>query len=174
MVDIYILFSSDEGIKYVGSTKSDVSYRVKAHWRSRHKKNTLVAQWLRILDQPPQFDVLQSVSEEVRWQAESYWTDLLRQIPGIDLCNIASGKSPAWPSESRKHLSKSMLSSDAVKNRSYSMIEGVNNGNSTLTEDQVREIRIISGTTREIGAQYGISYSAVSAIKRGITYKNVK
>lgn len=43
-----------------------------------------------------------------------------------------------------------------------------------LTEDQVRAIREDPRTTRVIGAEYGINCTAVSEIKRRVTWKHVE
>jgi hypothetical protein len=43
---------------------------------------------------------------------------------------------------------------------------------SKLTQQQVQEIRVASGKQRDIAAQYGISQTCVSLIKRGVNWKH--
>jgi hypothetical protein len=173
MADIYVLFDRD-AIRYVGSTKLGAQERVRLHWASRFAKSTHVAGWLVTLPEPPQFLVVQEVCVADRWKAEEYWTDLLFKIPGTNLLNAVSGshgvggKDRIWSEEARHRLS---AVNQGIPNPGVS---GVRSGNSTLTEDQVREIRLASGTTRDIGARYDISRTAVSMIKRRLTYKDVE
>jgi len=53
-------------------------------------------------------------------------------------------------------------------------LKGVDHGQAKLTEAQVREIRIATGTHRAIAYRYGISRQQVSRIKRGETWRHLK
>jgi hypothetical protein len=53
-------------------------------------------------------------------------------------------------------------------------IRGVTHHKSKLTEADVRAIRKAKGTQRAIAAQYGISFSTVDRIKRGIIWKHLR
>lgn len=95
VVSIYALLDEQRQIRYVGHSK-DPYWRARKHWRERGsaqvgRKNSALTVWLRGLNEPPAVVVLQEVSRPQRYQAEEYWTDLLRQVPGISLLNIASG-----------------------------------------------------------------------------------
>ena len=91
---VYVLL--DEGtrkIRYVGQSVR-LRHRLAQHWQRRKLAahlNPALAEWLRSLSAPPECQILQAVPYEQRFKAEEYWTDLLREVPGIELLNISSG-----------------------------------------------------------------------------------
>lgn len=94
-ISIYALLDRDRQIRYVGQSK-DVAWRARKHWRERGSKQTTTKnpqlnQWLRTLDGAPDFFVFEQVPHELRYVAEQYWTDLLHEVPGVRLLNVASG-----------------------------------------------------------------------------------
>jgi hypothetical protein len=55
-------------------------------------------------------------------------------------------------------------------------IKGINNGNSKLSEEDVREIRkrlSLGHAARQIARDYKVSHPVILEIKHGISYKNV-
>lgn len=94
-VSIYALLDEQRQIRYVGYSK-DPHWRARKHWRERGSKQTGTKNpglnlWLRSLSAPPAVFVFEQATYDLRYVAEQYWTDLLRQIPGVELLNIASG-----------------------------------------------------------------------------------
>lgn len=53
-------------------------------------------------------------------------------------------------------------------------LKGEDNGRSKLTEDQVKQIRKMDGTLKEIARQFGVAFSQISSIKNRKTWKHVK
>lgn len=53
--------------------------------------NPRFCRWMRSLPEPPAYFIFQAVPYSQRFAAERYYTDLLRQIPSIDLLNVQSG-----------------------------------------------------------------------------------
>lgn len=98
-VSIYALLDERRQIRYVGSS-FNVKERVGHHWsyrntEDRYGRNPRFCTWLRSLNERPEYEILQVVPSEERFAAEKHWTDLLRQVPGVELFNIASGSTPA-------------------------------------------------------------------------------
>lgn len=98
--DIYALLEpGSRKVRYVGHS-ADAARRVREdHWWHRfqeknRKCNPAFNAWLRSLDGPPEFFIFETVPYADRYKAERYYTDLLRQIPGVELLNINSGGMP--------------------------------------------------------------------------------
>lgn len=94
-ISIYALLDEQRQVRYVGQSKNP-EWRAQKHWRERGsaqttRKNALLNTWLRTLAHPPQVFVFQEVDESARYMGETYWTDLLRGIPSVELLNISSG-----------------------------------------------------------------------------------
>lgn len=99
------------------------------------------------------------------------WTDL--EVDHVDPSAKVDHKVWSW-SEPRRlaelakcvvrcqtcHLRKTHAGGENIRN-------GTSNGRAKLDEASVREIRASTGTVRAVAAQYGISFSQVSAIRRG-------
>ena len=103
-----LLDENTHHIRYVGCSK-DARLRARQHWNDRMKvadRNGPLCAWLCSLSTAPAYVVLQVVPWEERFAAERYWTDLLKQAPGIDLLNIYSGSTP--PPEIRARISASL------------------------------------------------------------------
>lgn len=96
---IYALLEpSSRKVRYIGQSLCPAR-RAWEHWQHRNNddylRNPAFADWLRSLDGPPGVHVFEEVSFEDRFKAEEYYTDLLRQIPGVELLNINSGAKQA-------------------------------------------------------------------------------
>lgn len=105
------LIQSHRKVRYVGSTSDLIKHRIRLHWVQKEYRTTQLAGWLRSLSEPPDYWVIQEVCDESRWQAEEYWTDLIRDT-GADLLNqfsgrhTAGGKGRQVSEETRKKLSQ--------------------------------------------------------------------
>lgn len=51
--------------------------------------------------------------------------------------------------------------------------KGSTNGNTTLTEGQVAEIKRASGTNKELAARYGVKFYVIQRIRNGHSWKHV-
>lgn len=63
---------------------------------------------------------------------------------------------------------------DRVKRGRSNPPRGERSSNAKLTEDEVRAIRAASGTTREIGAKFGVTHSHVSKLRRGQMWEHLQ
>lgn len=105
VVSIYALLDEQRQIRYVGQSVHPAG-RVRSHWRRRYdedrvRRNPRLTAWLQGMNEPPAWELLQVVTREARHAAEAYWTDLLRQVPGMDLLNIFSGATPGAATRAR-------------------------------------------------------------------------
>jgi GIY-YIG catalytic domain len=172
MADIYALLEPEtRKIRYVGST-TNITDRLRLHWSQRAWRKTRVAEWLRTLDEVPEFEILQVVPDEQRWMAEEYWTRLLMQIDPVDLLNAHPGtKVNGHPAseESKRKVSATL------KKRGIAppISRGEQQGSAKLTEKEVRAIRSASESTRVIAKQFGVSQQQVSRIRRHEAWAHV-
>jgi group I intron endonuclease len=115
---VYALLDPETGKpRYVGHS-ADVSKRVRrGHWRNRNTAcaraaNPAFADWLCSLSEKPEAHIFETVPYVDRYKAEAYYTDLLRQIPGIELLNINTGARPA-----PEHVAKMVMASHTPEAR---------------------------------------------------------
>jgi len=109
-VTIYALTDPETGQpRYVGHT-TRLQDRVGSHWSTRGRDSRPVSVWLGSLSDPPSYVALETdVPFEERFDAEAFWTILLRQR-GEKLLNLNVGAqiSPAHARKSnaarRRHL----------------------------------------------------------------------
>ncbi|GGX94680.1 GIY-YIG nuclease family protein [Streptomyces anandii] len=114
-VTIYALTDPETGRpRYVGHT-TRLADRVGSHWCTRGKNPQPVSVWLGSLSDPPPYAVLEAdVPFEERYEAEAFWTILLRQR-GEKLLNLCVGAqiSPEHARKSnaarRQHLAAKRL-----------------------------------------------------------------
>lgn len=81
--------------RYIGHS-GNVERRVRYHWHDRMKeksakRNPGFCTWLRSLAKPPEYHVFEIIPFSDRIKAERYYTDLLGEIPGVNLLNLNSG-----------------------------------------------------------------------------------
>jgi hypothetical protein len=89
---IYALAEPDTGeVRYVGKTLNGVERRVRGHVKSAHDGGRLyVHNWLRKLDVPPQFIIIEALPEDELAEAEKYWIKFMR-LTGARLTNLSYG-----------------------------------------------------------------------------------
>lgn len=114
MREIYVLVDSDGVVRYVGCS-SNAKRRVNQHWRYRDGKNTPCAVWLRSLQDPPRFVIVDEVEDDQAGYAEQAWIALFSVIAGSKLLNVTTGGEtgfsrmrprPAASEETRRRLSE--------------------------------------------------------------------
>jgi predicted GIY-YIG superfamily endonuclease len=90
--EIYALLEpGTRQIRYVGVAQS-AKARVKSHWKQRGSTyRSPVKDWLVSLSSAPAYEILQIVEDEYGFQAEEYWTAMLRQIDTVALLNRRDG-----------------------------------------------------------------------------------
>lgn len=171
MAIIYALLEpGTEKPRYIGSTADSVSHRVKLHWVSRFKRKTNVAIWLQSLNNKPDCWIIQEVSNDLRWQAEEYWTDLLRQMPDVMLLNQVSGRHSVgsagrmWTDEQRKQ--QSLRTKAAWMQGTLNPVRGENRSDAKLTADAVREIRLSSENAPVLAQKFNVSPRTIHAVRR--------
>lgn len=168
MKTIYVLVH-DRTIRYVGCT-GDLKTRARLHWSCRFSKNTQVALWLRTLSEPPQCHSLQEVSDDVAYDAETYWIELLRQVPSVNLLNTSVKRSGQGRPRGYIHTAETRAKISAVRRgRGYSRTPG----HAKLSDDQVRAIRLDIRSRREIAADYDVTVSLIGKIQRGVARQHV-
>lgn len=168
MKTIYALVH-DRTIRYVGCT-GDVKTRTRLHWSCRFSKNTQVAVWLRTLKEPPTCHVLQEVGDDVAYDAETYWIELLRQVPSVKLLNVSSRRGGQGRSRGYTHTAETRAKvSAARRGRGYSRTPG----HAKLSDEQVRAIRTDTRPRREIATEYEVTVSLIGKIQRGVARQNV-
>lgn len=170
---IYVILEPEtRRVRYVGSSTLNVRERMRLHWSQREQKKTPLANWLKTLSEPPDYEILQEVCKESRWNAEEYWTNLLRQVPSVNLLNLhTASKHDGYPrtEETRKKISIALKGRPKTKPTA----RGERIGSAKLTEDQVRAIRKAVGSVRAIGREFGVSAETVSNIKRREAWTHV-
>lgn len=104
-------------IVYVG-VSANARLRVRDHWKHRNAtERTPVRDWLQslgsrgVLTKPPDFFVFEEVADDIRFQAECYYTRILREM-GIGLLNIVDGQIPRR--ETRVKTSKTLTGRPSV------------------------------------------------------------
>jgi GIY-YIG catalytic domain len=164
---IYALLDPDtRAIKYVGST-NNLQHRLRLHWVQRFYRTTQVATWLRTLNREPEVWEIQKVSDDQRWLAEEYWTDLLNQVLAYPLLNVVSGRHSVggrgrvWTEQQRKRLSERRKSAG-----NFTAVRGEDNSNAKLTDDNVREIRSSSENAKILGEKFNVSPRTIHAVRR--------
>lgn len=118
MAEIYWLLEPDtRKVRYVGCA-ADSAKRVRSHWRQRNSTGrNPVKDWLQSLSQPPEFEVIQVVSNEQAQAAETYWIKLIRETSvGSDLLNVLDGRK--MRPETRQKIA--MNRRNPAKKRSFS------------------------------------------------------
>ncbi len=176
MVEIYWLLEPEtRKVRYVGCTRDAVK-RVRDHWRQRNSTYRIpVKDWLCTLTEPPEFEVVQTVSDEFAQSAETYWIEMLRQtVVGPELLNVLDGRK--MRAETRQKISLyqtgSVLPSEIREKISYSN-RGEFNASAKLTENDVRVIRASSKSFRVLANDYGVSHTAIREILSRVTWKHI-
>jgi hypothetical protein len=114
MREIYVFVDSDGVVRYVGCS-SNAKRRVNQHWRYRDDKNTPCAAWLRSLQDPPRFVVVDEVDDDHAGYAEQAWIALFSVVADSKLLNVTTGGEagfsrmyprPPVSEETRKRLSE--------------------------------------------------------------------
>ena len=166
---IYVLLDYDGLPKYVGCSV-DPKTRVRLHFSSRFKKQTIVARWLQTLDEPPEFKIIQTVPFNRGFRAEELWTIALRSNPSIKLLNVHNGTKhhgySASP-ETRVKISKSLKGQN---HGNYAI--GEHQGSAKLTVEDVLKIKADPRTQRVIAAEYGVSQPTIHGIKTEKSWKH--
>lgn len=104
MTFVYALLDVDRKIRYVGHTKN-LELRRYQHWQGRHRLSDgqrQLREWLCSLSQWPEIHVLEEVDHKDRYAAETYWINVLHQVPGVDLLNRLGTGEPQPDSVKRK------------------------------------------------------------------------
>lgn len=172
MAIIYVILEPEtRKIRYVGSTMN-VRERIRLHWNQRYTKQTRIAEWLRSLDVMPDYEILQEVCEESRWDAEEYWTRLLMQSPCLNLLNVHPGRKVIGTPRSEEVRRKM---SEAQRGRTRtSRVRGEDTSAAKLTEQDVREIRQSTDSLRKLAARYGVSWITIRNVRIGKTWTHVQ
>jgi len=157
-------------IRYVGSTVC-IADRIRLHWSQRSTRQTILAAWLRTLDVMPDHHVLEEVPVEQRWDAEAYYTGIIRQIVGNNLLNVHDGtKIHGSP---RSDETKQKISGSLKGRSNTHPLKGSENGSSKLSEDDVLEIRSSDDSLRVLAARYGVSHIAIHAVRLRHTWTHI-
>lgn len=151
-------------VRYIGVTGDKIEHRVSLHWTSRHRKKTPVAEWLRTLDEPPEWHVFQEVEDDQGYAAEEYWIKMLRQIDTVDLLNVKD-QHGGWSGFKHSEETRKKIS-DNNKGKHGSVIRGSARSDAKLTEDAVREIRASTETAPVLGKKFGVSPRTIHAVRR--------
>ncbi|WP_430378415.1 hypothetical protein [Streptomyces sp. B1-3] len=88
--EVYALLDADGTVRYVG-VSANARGRVANHWGSARRypaDGRPLAVWLRTLDGPPAFNVLERVPVEAAGAAEAAWIRRLRRDPAARLVNL--------------------------------------------------------------------------------------
>ena len=91
MKQIYALLGDEPmRIVYIGCAEN-AKKRVANHWRQRNSSyRSPVKNWLSTLPEPPDFFVFEEVSDEIAYEAEQYYTEIIRDA-GVELLNRKYG-----------------------------------------------------------------------------------
>jgi DNA-binding transcriptional regulator YiaG len=181
---VYVLFEpSTRKVRYVGST-INLDDRLRLHWSSRFCRTTNVAIWLRSLDEMPESYVLQEVSDEYQYDAEEYWSSLLRQIDTVDLLNVRDGHSQKNEPRRRMTAETKKKIADSVRGYHHSEIARAKISvaavqraqaltKKKLSSDDVREIRQSNLSDRELAHVYDVAQSTIHRARYKITWKHI-
>lgn len=169
-VAIYALLDpGSRRARYVGHS-GDPDRRLREHWRRRDytpyaEDNPRFSAWLRSLDGPPELHVFQSVGYEDRFKAEQYYTELLRQIPGIDLLNIYIGAEV--PVETRVKMSASHRGTKSSPGSGAKISAGLKAYFAKLPQAELSEIvaRLDHDRTGSNNGMFGRKHSPESRLK---------
>lgn len=170
MVAIYTLNDPTTGaVRYVGKTTLGLKKRLGLHLAHANRNRTHSAAWIRSLKrqgQKPIIEELDLVSDDENWEeVERYWINFYRSL-GYRLTNHSTGGSGGAAGLPR---STEWATKIGEANR------GSRNGMAKLTEQQVKEIRVLLASgkylQREIAEQFGVSRRLIGMIKKGIRWK---
>jgi hypothetical protein len=147
-------------VVYIGSTQN-VKIRVRDHWRQRNSTyRTPVKDWLATLTEPPEYYVFEEVEDNVRYEAEQYYAEMIRAM-GIELLNQRDG----W--KMRPEACSKI--SNTTSGRPPNSI-----GNTKLTEQEVREIFFSREKNDELAQTYGVSKRTIQGIRNSKTWTHLK
>jgi hypothetical protein len=134
-----------------------------------------VAEWLRTLAEPPECQILQTVSKEQGPAAEKYWIELLSQVPCVDLLNIhygpVPGRSHIVSEETRAKMRGRGVSERNVFSRGES--RGELNWNAKLSDDDIRVIKASKDSQTTLARRYGVTQPAISYIRNNRRWKHI-
>lgn len=177
---IYQILNAINGKRYIGSAAS-LRQRWMAHRSAlrlgRHCNGHLQRAWNLYGGKTFVFSVLEYVSDiEGLVEREQYYMDALR--PEYNLSPTAGSslglvRGPQSEEHRRKisEANTGRMWSEEARQKLSAALRGENNPNAELTEQGVREIKLLleEGVLllREIAAMYGVSRKAIGHIKRG-------
>lgn len=154
---------------------------MRLHWDHRTKRKTRLAVWLSSLDEMPEWEIIQEIAKEFKYEAEEYWTKLLRQVKSVSLLNVNDGqkhtikgyKRPPEVSE-KMRLAHQRHKEAGLSNRSYAnRVRGENNPMAKLTHAEALAIKYSTGSLRNVAAEFGVSWITVRNIRLRKTWKHL-
>jgi len=179
----WLLEPETRKVRYVGSTLN-IKERMRLHWDQRTKRGTQLAQWLCSLEEMPEYEVVQEVDKKFQYEAEEYWTKLLRQVSSVSLLNINNGQKYAVKGFKRPPEVGEKIRLAFQKRREAGITghsrghdnhrRGADSPSAKLTDEEARAIKHSTGSLRTVAAQFGVSWITVRNIRLGNTWKHIE
>jgi predicted GIY-YIG superfamily endonuclease len=175
----WLLEPETRKVRYVGSTL-DIQERMRLHWDHRNKRTTQLAEWLRSLDEMPEHEVIEEVPQELQYEAEEYWTKMLRQIESVDLLNFLDGKKHAVTGYKRPPEVGEKIRETVRKRKEagtypqrLNFKRGEESPSAKLHDEEARAIKHSTESLRVLAARYDVSWITIRNIRIGKTWKHI-
>lgn len=183
---VYAIRHVESGRVYVGSAER-VSMRWKKHrWAlkaGRHDNVHLQRAWVKYGPAAFAFEIIEHVEDAVVLiEREQFWIDELRatgQTSGFNLCPVAgSRKGKTQSIETRAKIGAAFKGRRHTPETKAKM--RLNNASRRMSRLSVDDVAVIKAALQagvietKLAANYGVSRSAINAIRLGATWRDVK
>lgn len=173
---IYALLGGEpRKVVYVGVAKSAEARR-NSHWSQRNSVGrNPVKDWLCNLAEPPEYHVFEDVEDDIAFDAEQYYTEIMRQV-NSDLLNVLDGYKKR--EVTRRKIAKALLgrplSLEHIKSISESL-SGEKHPGHKLNEAAVIYIKQHPDTPRkELALRFNVSEMTIRNVRSRIYWRHIE
>lgn len=192
---IYQIKNNINGKVYIGSTTDKERRWCQHEWllnNNQHPNDHLQRAWNKYGSSNFELSVLETIKDQGKLlDREQYYLD--KKDPEYNIANDAEAPMLGrhHTDKTRKKMSKSTSQNNPMYGKEHTgetkqklseimsrIHRGSNNPNATLNEKKVKIIKYLLGTSnfsqKQIGRMFGVSYSTISGIKAGNSWKSIK